>query len=57
MDRITSRAYAFLRRTDGQTAPEYAVVLTLVAASSATLLAELGGRVTAAVQQVAGLLP
>ena len=56
MDRITSRAYAFLRRTDGQTAPEYAVVLTLVAASSATLLAELGGRVTAAVQQVASLL-
>jgi Flp pilus assembly pilin Flp len=56
MNSIASRAFALLRRTDGQAAPEYAVVLSLVAVSSATLLAELGGRVTAVVQQVAGLL-
>jgi Flp pilus assembly pilin Flp len=57
VDRIVSRASVFLRRTEGQTAPEYAVVLTLMAASSAALFAGLGGRVTAVVQQVAGLLP
>lgn len=52
-----SRAWKFVCRDSGQAAPEYALVLTLVAASCASLFAELGGRVTDVVQQVAGLLP
>jgi Flp pilus assembly pilin Flp len=54
---MISRACRFVGRDNGQAAPEYALVLTLVAASCASLFAELGGRVTDAVQQVAGLLP
>jgi len=57
MGRIISRAHAVFRRTEGQAAPEYAVVLTLLAATSAFLFAELGGSVTTAVHQAAGLLP
>jgi len=52
-----SRPCRFVCRDSGQTAPEYALVLTLVAASCASLFAELGGRVTDVVQKVAGLLP
>jgi Flp pilus assembly pilin Flp len=54
---MISRACRFVGRDSGQAAPEYALVLTLVAASCASLFAELGGRVTDVVQQVAGLLP
>ena len=54
---MISRIGGFVDRSSGQAAPEYAVVLTLVAASCASLFAELGGRVTDVVQQVAGLLP
>ena len=54
---MISRACAFVGRSSGQTTSEYAVVLTLVTASCVSLFAELGGHVTAVVQEVAGLLP
>ncbi len=57
MNRMISRVYWFVGRNDGQTVPEYALVLTLVTASCASLFAALGGHVTSVVQQVAGLLP
>lgn len=57
MNRIISRAKSFLRRSEGQTMPEYAVVLAVVASASALLLAELGGRVIAVLNEVAGFLP
>ena len=57
VNRMISRVYWFVGRNDGQTAPEYALVLTLVTASCASFFAALGGHVTSVVQQVAGLLP
>jgi Flp pilus assembly pilin Flp len=57
MSRTTSRAKDFFRRNQGQTMPEYAVVLAVVSSGSAFLLAGLGARVTASLMQVAGYLP
>lgn len=57
MNRIISRAKSFLRRTEGQTMAEYAVVLAVVASASALLFPVLGGRVIAVVNEVAGFLP
>ena len=57
MSRNISRARDFFRRNQGQTMPEYAVVLAVMASGSAFLFAELGGRVTAVLVQVAGYLP
>jgi Flp pilus assembly pilin Flp len=57
MSRTISRAKDFFRRNQGQTMPEYAVVLAIVSSGSAFFLAELGGRVTAVLMQVAGYLP
>jgi len=57
MSRITSRAKSLLRRIEGQTMPEYAVVLAVVASASALLFAELGNRVVAVLNEVAGFLP
>ena len=57
MSRSTSRAISLVRRTDGQTMPEYAVVLAVVASTAAFLFAQLGGRVIAVLNDVAGLLP
>ena len=57
MSRSTSRAISLARRTDGQTMPEYAVVLAVVASTAAFLFAELGNRVIAVLNEMAGLLP
>ena len=57
MSRTTSRAKEFFRRNDAQAMPEYTVVLAIVSSGSAFFLAGLGGRVTAALMQVAGYLP
>jgi len=60
MSRITSRATSLvrsLRSNDGQTAPEYAVVLAVVASTAAFLFAVLGNRVIEALNVVVGLLP
>ncbi|HEY5058473.1 MAG TPA: hypothetical protein VII51_05595 [Gaiellaceae bacterium] len=57
MNRIISRAKSFLRRTEGQTMAEYAVVLAVVASASALLFPVLGDRVIAVVNEVAGFLP
>ena len=57
MSRTISRAKLLLRRTRGQTMPEYAVVLAVVAAAAALLFAELGNRVVAVLNEVAGFLP
>ncbi len=56
MSRTISRVRTHLRRNEGQTMPEYALVLAVVASGSALLLAELGGRVTAVLVQVTGYL-
>jgi len=56
MSRTISRVTHLFRRNEGQTMPEYALVLTVVASSSALLLAELGNRVTAVATQVASHL-
>ena len=45
MSRTISRAKEFFRRNQGQTMPEYAVVLAVVSSGSAFLLAGLGARV------------
>ena len=57
MSRITSRATSLVRRIDGQTAPEYALVLAVVASTAALLFATLGSRIAAALNIVVGLLP
>ena len=57
MSRTVSRASRFLRRTEGQTMSEYAVVLAVVASASAFLFPVLGNRVIALVNEVAALLP
>jgi hypothetical protein len=57
MSRTISRAKHLLRRMEGQTMSEYAIVLAVVAASAALLFAELGNRVVDVVNQVAGFLP
>ncbi|HUJ91414.1 MAG TPA: hypothetical protein VLW05_01855 [Gaiellaceae bacterium] len=57
MSRITSRATSLVYRNDGQTAPEYAVVLAVVASTAAFLFAVLGNRVIEAINVVVGLLP
>ena len=46
MSRSISRAISPVCRTDGQTMPEYAVVLAVVASTAALLFAELGNRVS-----------
>ncbi len=57
MSRITSNAMSHVRRTEGQTAAEYAVVLAVIASTAALLFATLGGRIIEAVNSVVGLLP
>ena len=57
MSRITNNATSHVRRTDGQTAAEYAVVLAVIASTAALLFATLGGRIIEALNSVVGLLP
>jgi Flp pilus assembly pilin Flp len=57
MSRITNNATLQVRRTDGQTAAEYAVVLAVLASTAALLFATLGGRIIDALNSVVGLLP
>jgi hypothetical protein len=57
MSRITSRTMSLVRCIDGQTAPEYAVVLAVVGSTAALLFATLGNRIIAALNLVVGLLP
>ena len=57
MSRTISRAMFLLRRNAGQTMPEYALVLAVVASAAALLFAELGDRVVAVLNDVAGFLP
>jgi Flp pilus assembly pilin Flp len=57
MSRITNIATIDVRRTDGQTAAEYAVVLAVLASTAALLFATLGGRIIDALNSVVGLLP
>ena len=52
-----SRTMLVLRRNTGQTMPEYALVLAVVASAAALLFAELGGRVVSVLNEVAGFLP
>ena len=57
MSRTISRAMFVLRRNAGQTMPEYALVLAVVASAAALLFAELGGKVVGVLNEVAGFLP
>lgn len=57
MSRNISRAITLVRSAYGQTMPEYAVVLAVVASTAALLFAELGNRVIGMLNEVAGLLP
>ena len=57
MSRIASRATSLVDSNDGQTAPEYAVVLAVVASTAAFLFAVLGNRIVEALNVVVGLLP
>ncbi len=58
MGHMTSRARSFLRRIEGQTMAEYAVVLAVVASACRTSsIAVLGDRVIGVVNMVTGLLP
>ena len=57
MSRNINRAITLVRRADGQTMPEYAVVLAVVASTAALLFAELGSRIIAVLNEMAGLLP
>ncbi len=57
MSRNISRAKDLFRRNQAQAMPEYTVVLAVVSSGSAFLLAQLGGRVTEVLTQVAGYLP
>ena len=56
MCRTISRANSILRRNEGQTMSEYAVVLAVVASASALLFPILGDRVISIVSEVAGFL-
>ncbi len=56
MCRSIHRALQLTCSTEGQTAPEYAVVLAVVVASSAFLFADLGNRIPAIVSAVEALL-
>jgi Flp pilus assembly pilin Flp len=57
MSRTISRAKDSFRRNQGQTMPEYAVVLALISSGSVFFLGGLGNRVTALITQVASYLP
>ena len=57
MSRTISRAMSVFRRNGGQTMPEYALVLAVIASAAALLLAEMGGRVVDLINTVAGFLP
>jgi Flp pilus assembly pilin Flp len=57
MSRTISRAKDLFRRNQGQTMPEYAVVLALISSGSVFVLGGLGNRVTALITQVASYLP
>ena len=57
MSRIISRGTLRVRRNDGQTMPEYAIVIAVLASGAALLFAVLGNRVVAVLNDVAGLLP
>jgi Flp pilus assembly pilin Flp len=57
MSRTISRAKNFFRRNQGQTMPEYTVVLAVVSSGSAFIPAGLGARVSALLLQVVGYLP
>jgi hypothetical protein len=56
MCRSIHRALQLTCRTEGQAAPEYAVVLAVVLASSAFLFADLGNRIPSIVSAVEALL-
>ena len=56
MSRIISRATHLFRRNEGQTIPEYALVLAVVTSGSALVFAQLGGQVTAVLTQVTSYL-
>jgi Flp pilus assembly pilin Flp len=56
MSRTISRAKHYFRRNEGQTMPEYAVVLAIVSSSSAFFLTGLGGGLAAVLTQVASPL-
>jgi hypothetical protein len=57
MSRTISRAMSVFRRNAGQTMPEYALVLAVVASAAALLFAEMGSRVVEVINAVAGYLP
>ncbi len=57
MSRTISRAKDCFRRNQAQAMPEYTVVLAVVSSGSAFLLAQLGGRITEVLMQVASHLP
>ncbi len=57
MSRTISRVKDLLRSIEGQTMPEYAVVLAVLTSATAFLFADLGSRVIAVVNEVAGFLP
>ena len=56
MSRTVDRMRRLVRRTEGQTMPEYAVALAVVASASAFLFPVLGNRVITIVNEVAALL-
>jgi Flp pilus assembly pilin Flp len=56
MSRTVNRTRRFVRRTEGQTMPEYAVALAVVASASAFLFPVLGNRVITIVNEVAAFL-
>jgi len=56
MGRSIQRALQLTCRSEGQAAPEYAVVLAVVVASSAFLFADLGNRIPTIVSAVEALL-
>ncbi len=57
MSRTISRAKDSFRRNQGQTMPEYAVVLALISSGSVFVVGGLGNRITALITQVASYLP
>ncbi|MGZ4337259.1 MAG: hypothetical protein ACXVRA_08080 [Gaiellaceae bacterium] len=46
---------SIIRRTEGQAAPDYAVVVTVVASSCAFLISELGNRAPSIVSAIGAL--
>jgi hypothetical protein len=52
-----SRARRLAVRTEGQTMPEYGIVLAVLTSVTALLFAVLGNKVVDVVNSVAGLLP